>query len=126
MKATKKYCIVHKVDQNSNCPAAHLVGSDHVYKNGNSGIIRVKDDSLESCNNKLFEIAAGSVDNAPAAQSAKTWGLFAANINRLYRQYKAFTDFEGCRHFHDDDVDGYFVKELALDDNGEPDYRETI
>ena len=123
----EKYAIIKIVDENSNCPAAHLVSCERTF--GRHGILFYFD-TLEEANERLYYIAnftQSKDDGSPhAIWGAKTWSLFCANVARLGNiNTRARTEPDGCRYYHDSDVEAWRVVPVVLGEDGEIDARET-
>ncbi len=124
----QNFAIIKKIDENSNCPAAHLVGCRQTF--GRRGVVEYFD-TLEDANRELFAIAQRSEDSDdssnPAIWTARTWSLFCANVARLGTcNLRASTDGDGCRNYHDSDVEAFQVVPVVLTDDGDDiDARET-
>lgn len=124
----QNYAIIKKIDENSNCPAAHLVGCLRSF--GRRGVVEYFD-TLEDANREIFAIAQRSEDSDPASNpaiwTARTWSLFCANVARLGTcNLRARTEGDGCRYYHDSDVEAFQVVPVVLNEEGDDiDARET-
>ena len=126
----KKYAIIKKINDNANCPAAHLCGCIYTDDRARRGIVDYFD-TLEEANAELFHIAQCSEDNDPAScpaiWSARTWSMFCANVARLGTcSTAAGTYHNGCRHYHDSDVEGYEVVPVIHNEDNDIDQHATL
>lgn len=125
------FAIVKKINENANCPAAHLVGCKYKRESARRGIVSYHYD-IDEANAVLFALAQRSEDgdpaSCPALWGARTWSLFCANVARLGTgDTAAGTYRNGCRHYHDSDVEGFEVVPVVLTDDGdEIDERATL
>lgn len=120
------YVIRMFVEQNSYCPKSHLLGCDFTFGNSRYGIRRANPQPLEYANDDMYDIACHQFEaDWDAHVCTKSWSLICANVARIARAYTAYTDSEGCRHFHDDDVEGFDVVPVIYDEDGEIDWRAT-
>lgn len=123
----QNYAIIKKVDENSNCPASHLLGCKQTF--GRRGIVEFFE-TLEDANRELFAIAQRSElddDNSNhAIWTSRTWSLFCSNVARLGTlNLRARTEGDGCRYYHDSDVEAFRVVPIVKDERDDIDARET-
>ena len=127
----EKYAIIKKINDNANCPAAHLCGCIYTDDRARRGIVDYFD-TLEEANAELFRIAQRSEDNDPAScpaiWSARTWPIFCANVARLGTgSIAARTNRNnGCRYYHDSDVEGYEVVPVIHNEDNDIDQHATL